>query len=349
MKKFNLPLNYWDYTPNASPEELLPDEEGYYSDPEPWYQDEDFLREFDPKWNEPQKQSINGGIFNSKGEYVLDWDIREDKGHARFKERSNKMYGLLENGVGKKFDDVYSKLCRSGLADKRLWWRSVREDFLSEFRNDRRYPSDYYVDDNGLIQRRESRKRTKVHQDIRIPYEEPVITYKINHKNLESIANTFIVEFGENTYYHLLFTEEVGESEYNKYINKWNSEACKRVMETTRRSREWKPMFYTLDRVENIFRFIFDKRYQYYKKIIKYGTKEYIEYKKSQKRNKKKINHLTDSQKTYYDAVMRWYKKFGTYSPVNFVHKYNVVFGTEKIPLGPNERRKLSGKPRWGS
>ena len=349
MKKFNLPLNYWECTPNAAPEEYSVDDDwGFEFGPEPWFQDEDVLRELDPKWNEPQKQKINGGVFNSKGKYSLDWDIRQDKGHAKFRERSNKMYGLLEKGVGKKFDDIYSKLCRSGLADKPLWWRTVREDFLSAF-EEGRWPGNYYVDDEGLIQRRENHKRTKVHQDIGIPYENPIIVYEVNHRNLESIANAFISEFGEDTYYHLIFTDEIRESEYYKYVNKWGSAACKRVMGTTRRSREWKPMFYTLDKIENIFRFIFDKRYQFYKKVIKYGTKEYIEYKRDQRRNRRGTNHLTGEQRAYYDAVMCWHKKFGTFSPVGFVAKYNSIFGSEKLPLTPDERRELSGKPRWNS
>lgn len=332
MKKFNLLLSYSDYTPNASLET--------------WFQDEDVLREFDPKWNEPQRQKINGGVFNSKGKYCLDWDIREDKGHARFKERNNKVYGLLEKGIGKKFDNIYSKLCRSGLANKRLWWGSVREEFLSAF-EDGRFPGDYYVDDNGLIQRRNNHKRIKIHKDIRIPYEKPIITYKVNHSNLESVANSFILEFGVNTYYHLLYTNEIGESEYTKYLGKWSPTSCRKVMEASRRSRAWKPRYYTLGLEENLFRFIFDKRYECYKKIIKYGTKEYIEYKRNQKRKKKSVNYLTCSQRLYYDAVMRWRKKFGTFSLVNFEANYNNVFCNEKLP--PDERRKSSGKPRWDS
>ena len=348
MKKFNLPLNYGDLTPNAAPEEYLINDSGCIYEVEAWFQDEDVLRELDPKWNEPQRQKINGGIFNSKGEYNLDWDIRGDKGHAKFKERSNKIYGLLEKGVGKKFDDVYSKLCRSGLADKPLWWRTVREDFLSKFK-DGQYSGGYYIDDEGLIQRRKTQRRTRVPHDIRILYETPIITYKVNHSNLESVADAFITEFGTDTYYHLLFTDEIQESKYLKYMDKWRKESCRKVMEASRRSREWKSRYYTLDRIENIFRFIFDKRYEYYKKVIKYGTREYIEYKRNHKRTRKGRNYLTPDQRTYYDAVMRWEKKFGNYSPVDFAIKYNHEFCGNKLPLTPDERRELKGKPRWDS
>jgi hypothetical protein len=320
MKKFNLLLN------------------------ESLFQDEDTLREFDLRWNEPQKQKINGGVFNSKGKYYLDWD--RPRGYSRFKERDNKIHGILEKGIGKKFNDIYSKLCKSEIINKRVWRRSVREKFLSNF-NDTY--CNYYIDNEGLIQHKNNYKKPRIHQDIKIPYEKPYIVYQINHKNLESIANTFILEFGENIYYHLLFVNEIKESEYNKYINNWDYEACKRVMEATRRSREWKPKFYTLERIENLFHFIFDKMYQYYKKIIKYGTKEYIAYKRIQKRNKRNKNYLTNEERAYYDAVMRWYKKFGNYSPVNFINKYNYVFNSKELPLSPNKRRELKGKKRWNS
>lgn len=322
MKKFNLPINLTE--------------------------DEDSLRELDSTWNEPQKQRMNGGEFNKRGQYFLDWDCRDRRGSDVFRKRRSIIEGLIEKNVGKgKFDDIYSKICQSGFADEPMYGGTVREDFLDYFNNKDRYGrSDYFIDEDGIIQKSKTYRKPKVRRDIYIHYDKPEYFYKVNHQNLESIQDSFILKFGYKTYYHLQSVEEISKDEYDKYLSKWNRSDCTAIMESTRRARNYKPRYYNLYEDNNLFRFIFSERYVSVKEILRYGTKKYLEYRKAQKR-KPGINYLSQEKKDWYDAHLKWYKKFNISPKINFADAYNYEFCNKPLPETPDERRDRKGKSRW--
>lgn len=98
------------------------------------------------------------------------WDERPGgAGQYEWSNFRNRIYGLIDKYIGRKFDDCFTALkerymtnkdwrrqaCGIGnsRANRSTLWLGIRNYFLEIFDNHPTYPGDYYVDDDGLIQK----------------------------------------------------------------------------------------------------------------------------------------------------------------------------------------------------
>lgn len=104
------------------------------------------------------------------------WDERPGgSGNYEWHNFHNRLYGLIDKYVGKKFDDCFAVLkeryitnkdwrrqaCGIGnrQAKRTNLWMGIRDQFLDIFKDSRRWPADYYVDDAGIIRKRPTKPR----------------------------------------------------------------------------------------------------------------------------------------------------------------------------------------------
>lgn len=165
-------------------DDRLRDAKGHIRPAKTWYSDcptavdfeeaEDKLESLlgDAYYNErhyhPAKQGRRKR-YHGKSMSVDWWDERPGgSGNYEWSNFHNRLYGLIDKYIGKKFDDCFAALkerymtnkdwrrqvCGVGnrQAKRNNLWMGIRDQFLSVFENDMR-PGDYYVDDQGLIQK----------------------------------------------------------------------------------------------------------------------------------------------------------------------------------------------------
>lgn len=122
--------------------------------------------------------------YRGKTLHVDWWDERPGgAGQYEWSNFRNRIYGLVDKYIGKKFDDCFAALkercmtnkdwrrqaCGIGnsQAKRSTLWLGIRNYFLDIFDDRPTHPGDYYVDDNGLIQRIPTKPKHP-NRDIRI-------------------------------------------------------------------------------------------------------------------------------------------------------------------------------------
>ena len=230
---------------------------------------------------------------NGKHVTVDWWDERPGgSGNYEWHNFHNRLYGLVEKYVGKKFDDCFAALKERYMTDKD-WrrqacgvgnrrskrtnlWMGIRDQFLSIFEWSR-YLGDYFVDDEGLIQKRPAKPK-RHNRDIH-RYEGEVY-YVPNYGAIKDLADKLAKAKVDIVNYHLPIKVTIEfvqrwESSFPAYhFNYWEIQQIKRAC----------------------FHYI-DKRTC---RVIKYHSPEWYEIKgRSGKRKRKKID-----RSAYYDRSL---------------------------------------------
>lgn len=132
----------------------------------------------------------------------------------------NLVHIILEASMGKRFNDVYSKVCKRFQKKKNMRLRREFKDSI-----DFRYKPDsynhYYLDENGII-RNYPPRYPKVSGTIKIPISRSNTYYSVNCSELRKypkILDKIKVIFGKKAYYKILENGKVSQSTGDKLRN----------------------------------------------------------------------------------------------------------------------------------
>lgn len=132
----------------------------------------------------------------------------------------NLIHIILRASMGKRFNDVYSKVCKRFQKKKNMRLRREFKDSV-----DFRYKPDgynhYYLDEDGII-RRYPPRYPRVSETLKIPTSKSNTYYSVNCSLLRKypeILDKIKVIFGKKTYYKILESGKVSQSTGDKLRN----------------------------------------------------------------------------------------------------------------------------------
>lgn len=178
----------------------------------------------------PVKQGMRKR-YRGKQVFVEWWDER-GSGQYNWAHINNRIYGLIDKYIGKKFDDCFSALkdrvrnnkdwweqaCGFGArkAKRSLLWEAYRRHFLDAFEDHPRWQADYYVDDDGLIQKRTTKPKhpnKDIHEYVGEAY------YAPNYGAIKQFAEKIVTGFRVD------ITPYLSDKMSHELIHRWESSA----------------------------------------------------------------------------------------------------------------------------
>lgn len=204
--------------------------------------------------------------------------------------------GFIHKNIGNKFDDVFHEFMNKVRIRRELHcygYHTPKSMFLGYFEKDkrRRTQGTYYVDDNGIIRqipwKPKKPKDIIVYRELKWPNK---YIYTLREDALLSISVPFITLFGRDLYNEILFKKTFDEIDLDRLYIRMRKHCSDETFEVAfnqvRRYREFKHYCYYYRRNRKWVNFLFNSKYNNMVHVIKYGTKEYFQYIREQKRIK---------------------------------------------------------------
>lgn len=132
----------------------------------------------------------------------------------------NLIHIILRASMGKRFNDVYSKVCKRFQKKKNMRLRREFKDSI-DFKYKSNSYNHYYLDDEGIL-REYPPHYIKTPGNVRIPVSESDTYYLVNCSELRkypAILNRIKVAFGKKIYYKILEKGKVTQSLGDKICN----------------------------------------------------------------------------------------------------------------------------------
>ncbi len=224
--------------------------------------------------------------------------------------------GFIHKNIGNKFDDVFHKFMSKVRVRRELHgygYYTPKSIFLGYFEKNkrRRTQGTYYVDDDGIIQ--QIPWKPKKPKNI-IVYKEPEwpnkYIYTLKEDALLSISIPFITLFGRDLYNEILLKKTFNEIDLDRLHSRMRKrcpdETFEAAFNRVRRYREFKHYCFYYGYNRKWINFLFNSKYNNVVRIIKYGTKEYFQYIREQKRIKSlKIKEKRHPNRTDFDNTLK--------------------------------------------
>lgn len=255
--------------------------------------------------------------YNKEGQNPsVEWYSDLGHGHCKWHTMNTMIEGFINKNIGNRFNDVFHKFMnkpRIHIGFHCYGYYTPRSMFLDFFERDRnrRYEGDYYIDNDGLIQQIPLKPRRPRDIIIRkgLNLYERQYTYTIREDAILSISKPFIALFGKDLYDRILSKRIFDDIDFTRLYRKM-SEVCSvedwdEAFSTVRRYREYKYYFYisTSDKWKS---FLFTYKDNDIEHIIRYGTKEYFQYIKEQKRLKAlKKKEQRHPDRSHYETTLK--------------------------------------------